>query len=63
MSEIVHWRVDYAPEHIYKVGHVTRPIPPTDSGSALATLRNGHLFCLRYHAGDDTFGREITAHG
>jgi hypothetical protein len=62
VSEILHRRLDYRPEHIYKLGEVTLPIPAYNSGVDFARLRNGHLFCLCYESGINDFGAEIPEH-
>lgn len=59
VAEMLHRRIDYTPDHLLKVGWITTPIPPYASGNALARLRNGHLFCLRYESGQDGFGEDI----
>jgi hypothetical protein len=63
VSEILHRRIDYHPDDIYKLGNITTPIPPYYTGDAFAMLRNGHLFCLRYESGIDAFGEDIQEHG
>lgn len=63
MAEIVHRRVDYTPDHIYKVGWVNAPVPPYDRGDGFVRLRNGHLHCLRRESGRDDFGDEIRESG
>ena len=55
VSEILHRRFDYRPEHLLKVGFIRRATPRLP----LARLRNQHLFCLRYHSGKDAFGEEM----
>jgi hypothetical protein len=59
VAELLHRRMDYRPEHLYRVGFVDRPIPPHQRGPAFAELRNAHLFCLRYESGREDFGAEI----
>jgi hypothetical protein len=59
VAEVLHRRVDYAPDHFYKVGWVTESLPSHLHGARFARLRNGHLFCLRYESGRDDFGEEI----
>ena len=59
VAEVLHRRIDYTPDHLIKVGWVTTPIPPYATGAALARLRNGHLFCLRYESEQDDFGDDI----
>lgn len=59
VAEVLHWRIDYTPDHLMKVGSITTPIPPYTSGSAFARLRNGHLFCLRYETDQEEFGEDI----
>jgi hypothetical protein len=59
VAEVLHRRIEYTPDHIYRVGWMTTPIPPYDHGPAFARLRNGHLFCLRYESGRDDFGEDI----
>lgn len=59
VSEILHRRIDYTSEHIYKVGLITDSIPPFVRGANFARLRNEHLFCLRYETGIEDFGEDI----
>lgn len=59
VSEILHRRIDYAPDHFLKFGEISTPIPPHARGKALAALRNQHLFCLRYETGMEDFGEDI----
>lgn len=59
VAEILHRRIDYTPDHLFKVGWVTTPIPPHAEGPALARLRNGHLFCLKYESGRENFGAKL----
>ena len=63
VSEILHRRIEYVPDHFLKVGWVTTPIPPHATGAALSRLRNGHLFCLRYESGLESFGMHIPEDG
>lgn len=58
-SEILHRSIDYKPEHFFKFGNITKPIPEHE-GKALARLRNQHLVCLRKETGLDSFGDFIT---
>lgn len=60
VSEILHRRIDYAPDHFLKFGEISTPIPPHARGKALAALRNQHLFCLRYETGMEGFGEDIS---
>ena len=55
VSEILHRRMDYKPEHFYKTGEITTGIP----GHPLSELRNEHLWCLRIESDNETFGMEI----
>jgi hypothetical protein len=59
VAELLHRRIEYTPDHLYRVGWMTSPIPPYDNGAAFARLRNGHLFCLRYESGREDFGADI----
>jgi len=59
VAEILHWRIDYTPDHIYKVGLITSSIPPYSRGAAFARLRDQHLFCLRYESNRNNFGQKI----
>lgn len=58
VSEILHRRIAYKPEHLYKIGTVSRPIPEIP----LRELRNTHLWCLRIETDRDDFGEEIPDH-
>lgn len=59
VAEVLHRRIEYRPEHILKVGKITSPLPPFQTGTAFARLRNGHRFCLRYESGREDFGENI----
>lgn len=65
-AEVLHLRIDYLPDHLWAVDAiVTRPpvTPPLPEGpgvTKLATLREWHLFCLRYWSGRDDFGAPRT---
>jgi len=63
LAEIVHRRIDYTPDHIYKVGWVSAPVPPYERGEGFVRLRNGHLECLRRESGRNSFGEEIPEAG
>lgn len=58
VSEILHRRMEYTPNHILKLGLISRPLPE-DVARRPAQLRNGHLFCLRYETGREDFGEDI----
>lgn len=59
VSEILHRRMDYSPDHFHKFGEITTPIPKRDRGNALAELRNQHLFLLRVESEKEDFGADI----
>lgn len=55
IAEVLHLRVEYRPEHLYKVGAVTQGLEKAEA-IGLARLRNNHLFCLQYDSGRNDFG-------
>lgn len=56
IAEVLHLRLAYQPEHIYKIGVVTRPVT-TLNNPGIESLRKDHLFCLQYESGRDDFGQ------
>ena len=52
-AEILNLRIDYRPEHIYKVGYIRRPV----AFGGLRKRRNQHLHLLRTETGKADFGR------
>lgn len=55
IAEVLHLRLEYRPEHLFKVGIVTKGLEKLTS-MGLATLRDGHVFCLQYDSGRNDFG-------
>lgn len=53
VAELLHRRIDYRPEHLWRVGVVNRS--PIDDGQLVA-LRNAHISRLRRQSGRDDFG-------
>lgn len=53
-SEVLHLRIDYNPNHIWKVGMITRYADT--SPARLETLRSDHLACLQLLSNRDDFG-------
>lgn len=53
VAELVHRRIDYRPEHLWRVGEFSRaPVSDAD----LVALRNAHVGRLRRQSGRDDFG-------
>lgn len=59
VSEILHRRIDYRPEHLDRFGWISKPLPPCFAGDAFARRRDEHLFCLRYESDRNNFGDNI----
>lgn len=57
VTELLHIKMDYKPEHFYKIGTLTTPVPD----HVVRQLRNEHLFVLRYETDRETFGEQIPA--
>lgn len=55
IAEIMHFRIRYRSEHIYRVGAVTKGLDTLDA-VGLSTMRSNHLFCLQYDSGREDFG-------
>jgi len=55
LAEMLHVRITYRPEHIVRLGQITRPPGPTD----MKELRNSHLLALQAALGHDGFGEYI----
>ena len=53
-AEIVHCRIDYRREHLYRLGTITRPHRLDDS--QLCEARDLHLFALQVESGREDFG-------
>ncbi len=53
VAELLHRRIDYRPEYLWRVGVVNRS--PIDDGRLVA-LRNAHISRLRRQSGRDDFG-------
>ena len=54
-AEIVHCRIDYRREHLYRLGTITRP-HGLDDGRRLRVARDLHLLALQMESGRDDFG-------
>ena len=54
-AEIVHCRIDYRREHLYRLGTITRPHRLDDSRQ-LREARDLHLFALQVECGREDFG-------
>lgn len=55
IAEILHPRLEYRPEHIFKIGAITTGLDKLDA-LGVAKLRENHLFCLQYASMRDDFG-------
>jgi len=55
IAEVLHLRLEYRPEHLFKVGAVTRRPHKLDT-IGLTQLRDNHIFCLQYDSGRNDFG-------
>lgn len=53
-AEVIHCRIDYKQEHLWKVGRITRPHQLT--GSQLCDARDRHLLALQEASGRQDFG-------
>lgn len=58
-AEIVHCRIDYQPNHLYRVGTITRPHQLTND--YVREARDLHLLALRRECGRDDFGETLRA--
>jgi hypothetical protein len=56
-AEILHYRFDYQPEHLWKIAWITRPHNLKDD--ALRTARDLHLLSLQVETGHDGFGEPM----
>jgi len=54
-SEVLHLRIDYAPEHLWKVGAIAERADT--SSDRLVRLRGDHLACLQLLSDRNDFGR------
>ncbi|WP_295389483.1 hypothetical protein [uncultured Thiodictyon sp.] len=55
IAEVLHLRLAYRVEHLFRVGVVTRPVD-TLVTPGLARLRADHIFCLQYESDRNDFG-------
>lgn len=55
IAEVLHPRLEYRPEHIFKIGAITTGLDKLDA-LGVAKLRENHLFCLQYASMRDDFG-------
>jgi hypothetical protein len=62
-AEILHHRIDYQPDHLWKLGWIERPhafqATTDDRDSRLRSARDLHLIELRIHSKRDDFGKEL----
>jgi len=56
IAEVLHLRLRYDPQHLFKVGAVTKPLTGFVD-TRLTRLRAEHLFCLQYDSGRNDFGQ------
>lgn len=63
VSEVLHRRIEYRPEHLFRLGQMTQPLPPHSGGAAFARRRNEHLFCVRYETNRKDFGARMAEGG
>ena len=56
-AEIVHCRIDYQPNHLHRVGTITRPHQLTNDH--VREARDLHLLALRRECGRDDFGETL----
>ncbi|MBF0285824.1 MAG: hypothetical protein HQL51_15350 [Magnetococcales bacterium] len=55
LAEMLHVKINYQPNHLFKLGRLTGPIPP----HPLPALRNAHLDALRIETEREDFGEMI----
>jgi hypothetical protein len=55
IAEILHLRIEYRPEHVFKIGSITTGLTKLDA-LGLDALRANHFFCLQYDSNRDDFG-------
>jgi hypothetical protein len=56
-AEIVHCRIDYKPEHLWRLGWITRPHQLTDD--QLREARDLHLLALQLACDREDFGEPL----
>jgi hypothetical protein len=55
IAEVLHLRLSYRVEHIFRVGAITKPVE-TLAAPGLERLRADHIFCLQYESDRNDFG-------